>query len=188
MNRLISKPKLDVKILLNGQQDAFAPSYTSLDEISGHVSVTAPSDTKFEQVYITFEGSTKTSVEKVASTAPTSGRTEAYQSFLRLVQPMDELAFSEPRILKAGETYEFPFHFNVPERLLPQSCTHPRENDAVHEEHLYLPPSLGDPLAASEDGKSLLDDMAPDMSVISYALKVRITKDRGPRGKYVIMN
>lgn len=189
MNRLISKAnKVHIKIVLNDQQEAFAPSYTSLDEISGQVSMTAPTDTTFEQVYITFEGSARTLIEKVASASPTTGRTEAFHSFLRLVQPIDEAAFPEPRVLREGQTYTFPFTFNVPERLLPQACTHPRENDAVHEEHLCLPPSLGDPLVASEDGRTLLDDMAPDMGVISYVLKVRITKGRGPKGKHIIVN
>ena len=188
MNKFISRAKIGIKIVLNDQEEAFVPSYTSLDEISGEVSITTPSSTTFDQIYITFEGSAKTSIEKVASTAPTTGKTEAFQSFLRLVQPIDDAAFPEPRVFEEGHKYTFPFTFNVPERLLPQSCTHPRDSDAVHEEHLCLPPSLGDPLVASEDGKTLLDDMAPDMGVISYALKVRITKGRGPNGKHIILN
>lgn len=186
MNRLVSKPKVNISIILNDQQHAFVPSYTSLDEISGKVSITAQSDTIFDQVYITFEGSARTSVERVAPTPPTSGRAEAFQSFLRLVQPMDDAAFPDPRVLQEGRTYSFPFMFKVPEQLLPQACTHQRENDAVLEEHLTLPPSLGDPMLASEDGKLLLDDMAPDMGVITYALKVRVTKGRGPRGKHMV--
>ena len=188
MHRLNSKPKVNISIILNDQQDAFAPSYTSLDEISGQATITALSTTPFDQVYITFEGSAKTSVEKVAATTPTSGRTEAFQCFLRLVQPMDDVELPNPQVLEEGRTYSFPFTFKVPEQLLPQACTHHRENDAVLDEHLNLPPSLGDPMVASEDGKTLLDDMAPDMGVISYALKVRITKGRGPRGKHLIIN
>ncbi|KAL8797005.1 MAG: hypothetical protein Q9195_000776 [Heterodermia aff. obscurata] len=188
MNKFISRAKVGIKIVLNDQEEAFVPSYTSLDEIGGEVSITAPSSIAFDQVYITFEGSAKTSIEKVASTAPTTGKTEAFQSFLRLVQPIDDAVFPEPRVFEEGHKYTFPFTFNVPEQLLPQSCTHPRESDVVHEEHLHLPPSLGDPLVASEDGKTLLDDMAPDMGVISYALKVRITKGRGPNGKHLILN
>ena len=188
MNKFISRAKIGIKIVLNEQEEVFVPSYTSLDEISGEVSITVPSTTAFDQVYITFEGSAKTSIEKVASTAPTTGKTEAFQSFLRLVQPIEDAAFPEPRVFEEGHKYSFPFTFNVPERLLPQACNHPRDSDAVHEEHLCLPPSLGDPLAASEDGKTLLDDMTPDMGVISYALKVRITKGRAPSGKHIILN
>lgn len=96
---------------------------------------------------------------------------------------MDEAAFPVGRILKEGQPYEYPFTFKIPERLLPQTCSHARDNDAVQEAHLNLPPSLGDPLTATEKGKTLLDDMAPDMGVVAYALKVRITKGKGSNGK-----
>lgn len=180
-----SKPVISIA-LNNDQQHAFVPSYTSLDEIIGVVSITALTDTRLDEVYITFEGATRTHVENVATTAPTSGRTEAFQNFLRLVQPMDDSAFPEPRIAKAGQTYNFPFTFVVPDRLLPQSCIHPVENISVRDVHQNLPPSLGDPMLATV-GKTLMDDMAPDMGVIAYAIKCRITNGRGSTGKHVII-
>ena len=42
-------------------------------------------------------------------------------------------------------------------------------------------------MVAKEGGKSLLDDMAPDMGVISYAVKVRITKGRNDSGKHMML-
>lgn len=45
--------------------------------------------------------------------------------------------------------------------------------------HLLLPPSLGDPEVAGA-GKSLLDDMAPEMSRISYAIVVRVQQSKIP--------
>ena len=180
-----SKPVISIK-LHDDQQYAFVPSYTSLDEIRGVVSITAPCDTRFDEVYITFEGATRTYVEKIASTAPTSGRTEAFQNFLRLVQPMDETNFPEARIARAGQTYTFPFTFVVPERLLPQTCNHPVENDSLRDSHLNPPPSLGDPMLAAV-GKTLMDDMAPDMGVVAYAVKCRITSGRGPTRRHVII-
>jgi len=125
-------------------------------------------------------------VEKIASTAPTNGRTQAYHNFLRLTQPINDASFPHPRIAEAGQTYRFPFHFVVPERLLPQSCTHSRESEHVHDAHLQLPPSLGDPMLAS-DGRSLLDDLAPDMSSISYTIKVRIVQSRERGGKPIVL-
>ena len=50
MNRILSKAKPSIAIALNDQQESFAPAYTSLDEVSGHVSITAPSNTQFEQI------------------------------------------------------------------------------------------------------------------------------------------
>ena len=170
-------------ILGDDQQEAFAPTYTSLDQIKGDVVITPVNDIKFEEVYITFEGVAKTYVEKVATTSPTNGRTEAFQSFLRLVQPIER---SESTTLKGGETYKFPFTFVVPERRLPQSCVHPVDNETVTDMHLALPPSMGDPMMATE-GKHLLDDMCPDMAVVSYALKARIMQGRGPTGKHTIL-
>ena len=42
-------------------------------------------------------------------------------------------------------------------------------------------------MMATEGGKTLLDDFATDMSVILYAIKVRITKGRGTSGKHSIL-
>ncbi len=181
------KPKPIIEIILKDQQqDQFCPSYTSLDEIKGEVSITAPYDTSFDEVYITFEGTTRTYVEKIATTSPTNGRTEAFQSFLRLVQPMDGAAFPEPRIMEAGTTYKFPFTFNVPEQLLPQACNHKKDDTFPEDGHLKLPPSLGDPMVASM-GRSLMDDMAPDMGSIAYAIRCRITSGRGMLGKHKVL-
>ncbi|KAL6713954.1 hypothetical protein ACLMJK_008448 [Lecanora helva] len=187
MKNLAQKGKPTIEITLNDeQQESFIPSYTSLDTIKGQVSISTSSDTSFDDIYITFEGAVRTFVEKIASSSPTNGRTEAFQSFLRLVQPMDSDSFPESRVLEAGKIYKFPFTFVVPERLLPQSCTHPKEHTFPDGAHLALPPSLGDPMVASM-GKSLMDDMAPDMGTIAYAIKCRITSGRGATGKIRIL-
>ena len=180
----LMKTKPSISFLLkDDQQDTFAPTYTSLDQINGDVVITPVQDTRFSEVYITFEGVAKTYVEKVATTSPTNGRTEAFQSFLRLVQPVER---SDMEVMQAGETYKFPFTFVVPEKRLPQSCTHEVDNPGISDMHLDLPPSMGDPMMAC-DGKHLLDDMTPEMGVISYALKARITAGRGPTGKHSII-
>ena len=170
MKDLVITPKAAVEIRLTDEQkDDFVPRYTSLDEIKGEVSITAPCDTSFDDIYITFEGCTRTFVEKIASTSPTSGRTEAFHNFVRLVQPVDLSAFSHPCVFEAKKTYKFPFTFVVPDTLLPQSCKHPTKIGFPEGGHLTLPPSLGDPLATSV-GKSLRDDMAPDMGTIGTSI------------------
>ena len=180
-----TKPVIEVS-LSDDQRDSFVPLYTSLDEIKGEVSITASSETSFDEIYITLEGGTRTFVEKIGTTTRGNGRTEAYHNFLRLVQPMDPGSFPDNGIMEAGKTYKFPFHFVVPERLLPQSCTHPKASTFPEGGHSALPPSLGDPMVASI-GKSLMDDMAPDMGSIAYAVKCRITDGRGTSGKYRIL-
>ncbi|KAL8838376.1 MAG: hypothetical protein Q9170_002136 [Blastenia crenularia] len=181
------KEKATVEIsLLDSQQDAFIPSYTSLDQIQGHVALKTQLDTKIDQVYITFEGVVLVYVEKVATSSLTNDRSKAFQCFLRLVQPMDEATFPPSNILEAGKTYTFPFTFAVPDKLLPQTCDHSAENDAVHQAHLQPPPTLGDPLTAIW-GKSLMDDMAPDMSIVSYAIRAKITKGWLSNGRHNII-
>jgi hypothetical protein len=73
--------------------------------------------------------------------------------------------------------YTFRFEFVVPDRLLDQQCTHRVENPRVHEAHVHVPPSFGDPMLAG-DGQTLQDDMAPDMSKIQYMIRARMTKAR----------
>ena len=179
------KPRIEVK-LNDDQQNAFAPTFTSLDEINGDVSITTQSDLNFTDIYITFEGSIRTVVEKLATTSPTNGKTEAFQNFLRLMQPTDPAAFPEPRVLEAHKTYKFPFKFVVPEQLLPQSCTHPKSGSLPSDGHLNLPPSLGDPMVSSL-GKSLVNDMCPDIATIIYSVKCRLTSGRSTSGKHMIL-
>ena len=179
------KPRIEVK-LNDNQNDAFTPAFTSLDEINGEVSITTLSDLNFADIYITFEGAIRTVVEKLATTSPTNGKTEAFHNFLRLMQPMDPAAFPEPHILEAHKTYKFPFNFVVPEQLLPQSCTHPKSESLPSDAHLNLPPSLGDPMVAAL-GKSLVNDMCPDMATILYSVKCRLTSGRSSSGKHMIL-
>lgn len=187
MKNLVVTPKPVIEVTLtDDQKDAFVPQYTSLDEITGEVSITASCDTSFDDIYITFEGSTRTFVEKIATTSPTNGRTEAFHNFVRLVQPIDSSSLPSPRVIEAGKSYKFPFTFVVQDTLLPQSCMHAKRPGFPEGGHMTLPPSLGDPLVASM-GKSLMDDMAPDMGTIAYSVRGRITRGQGPGGKHKTM-
>ena len=125
-------------------------------------------------------------MEKVASTAPATGRTTGTHVFLRLIQPLDESCLPENQIAKAGETYTIPFTFVVPERLLPQICTHRVSTDGVQEAHLNVPPTFGDAIL-SNDGTTFLNDQAPDMAKISYKIRVKVLryKENGKRDNLV---
>ncbi|MCJ1443345.1 MAG: hypothetical protein MMC23_003843 [Stictis urceolatum] len=169
-----SKPVIDIA-LKDDQSGAFVPSYTTLEKIQGEASITCPAETQYQDIHIIFQGAAKTYVEKIATSAPTTPRTQAYHNFLRLTQPMENAGIPEDNIAREGVTYKIPFTFVVPEKLLPQACTHKKENEAVLDSHLQLPPSFGDPMMAS-DGKTLRDDLAPNMTVISYAIRVIITR------------
>ncbi|KAF9886853.1 hypothetical protein FE257_010976 [Aspergillus nanangensis] len=164
-----SRPKVTIE--LAGQKDGLVNSYTTGDCIEGSVTVTAEHDTRFDEIEITFEGTSKTSVER--ATMP--GRTGAYQTFLRLRQPLEPSAYPTPCVLEAGRAYEFPFTFVVPERLLPHACSHKKTNIHVERAHTLLPPSLGDPMLAS-NGKTLLDDLSPTMSCIAYLIHASVLR------------
>jgi hypothetical protein len=93
--------------------------------------------------------------------------------FLKLRQPIEDIEYPTPRVLESGRSYQFPFTFVVPDRLLPQVCTHAKQNAHVQRSHTMLPPTLGDPMLAS-NGKTLLDDMAPEMSQIAYIIRASV--------------
>ena len=98
-----------------------------------------------------------------------TNRVENKLSFLRMMQPIDEMNFPHPRIFEAGKFYSFPFLFIVPKALLPSACTHHTSYNHVREAHLSLPPSLGNSEMPAED-------FAPSAAEISYSVSVRIIR------------
>ena len=176
-----SKPIVDIT-LNNTPENCYVPSFTTLEKMEGTATIKTPIDVAFDSIHLTFQGSTTTYVEKLATSAPTNPKKTAFHVFLRLQQPLKEEDLPEDGILKAGTSYSFPFTFVVPERLLPQACAHAAQNHAVSEAHSSLPPSLGDPMMAG-DGKSLLDDMAPDNVRVSYGLRVFALRKAKGRSK-----
>ncbi|KAI4248561.1 MAG: hypothetical protein L6R42_009256, partial [Xanthoria sp. 1 TBL-2021] len=81
--RAKDKPSLDIT-LTDGQQDAFIPSYATLDEIKGCVTMTPHVETKIDNIYITLECIVKTCVERVSTAAATTGRSEGFTPALHL--------------------------------------------------------------------------------------------------------
>jgi hypothetical protein len=176
------RKKSDIDIVLDGGED-FVSSYTTHDEVKGVVVLKFEKSTVVDDLNITFEGSTMTYVEKIATTAPTTGRTTGRHTFLKLPQPIDANYMPENRIARAGESYSIPFHFVVPDRLLPYCCSHKVDNDEVKLAHLHLPPSLGYSMLA-DDGQTHIDDLSPDMAKISYCIRARMAK-RSPEGRQI---
>jgi hypothetical protein len=168
------RKKSELDIVLDGEAD-FVHSYATYDEIKGRVNIRFEKDTSFDDVNVTFEGLSCTYVEKIATTAPTTGRTTGRHTFLKVQQPIASDLLPANGIFEAGVTYSVPFTFVVPDRLLPFICSHKVDNESLRREHTQLPPSLGDP-SVSGDGHTLMDDLAPDMSKISYGIRARVTK------------
>ncbi|CAI7583620.1 hypothetical protein N7533_009026 [Penicillium manginii] len=164
-----SQPKIEIDLV--GQTPGLVSSYTTGDHIEGTVTITVEHETRFDEVEIAFQGSSRTTVERAAC----PGRTGSQHMFLKLRQPIEDTDYPAPRVFEAGRKYTFPFQFIIPDQLLPQVCTHKRVNNAIHRSHTMVPPTLGDPMLAG-NGKTLLDDMAPDMSVISYIIRAGVLK------------
>ncbi|OAL47194.1 arrestin [Pyrenochaeta sp. DS3sAY3a] len=176
-----------IEINLNGSQarGTFVTSYSTMDTIEGHVTITAPHDIRFDDIDIAFVGTSHVFVDRLTTTPTMTGRTEASHRFLLLRQPIDESDFPAPRIFTAGKKYQFPFTFTIPSQLLPKACSHNVASDHVRDTHLQLPPSLGDPDLAGFGG-TLLDDLAPEMSKITYGIKVRIARTRASEGTSIL--
>ncbi|KAL9069217.1 MAG: hypothetical protein Q9157_006235 [Trypethelium eluteriae] len=172
---LLSKP--NIQFSLEGHDGPKGTTYSTMDQIKGTVTVTAQNDTRFDELEIAFMGSSKTFVDRMATTAAISGRTEASKNFLKLTQPILENEYPQPRILEAGQTYQFPFTFNVPNQLLPKSCGHRCETRGVREAHLQLPPSLGDKDLNANSGVAP-DDLTPDMAKVTYAIRATFVRIR----------
>lgn len=200
---MAGRSKPIVRIVMDGQEDSYLKSYTTRDEVKGTVMITAPMDCRFEEIYITLEGQstsfplsgrlpqtppaghadepftgwTMTYVDNTGAAASVNTRIRGYHKHLCIRQPIDEALYPHPRIAERDRTYEFPFSFVIPEELPITSCRHSFANDQVLAEHKKLPPSLGDPSQAGH-GQTLLDDLAPHMSKVIYAVRVRVTTPR----------
>lgn len=172
--------RLNIDITLDGQVKGIVPSYTTFDTIEGAVFIRADKDTEFDHIRITFEGTSKATILRQSPVAHISNNVNICHSFLKLRQPIDQTAYPEPREFQAHELYRFPFTFVVPDRLLPQACSHSTNNQHLKTAHMQLPPSFGDAML-SDDGKTLINDMSPMMSEIAYRIKVTVIKrDKTP--------
>ncbi|KAL8871553.1 MAG: hypothetical protein Q9174_002636 [Haloplaca sp. 1 TL-2023] len=168
-----------VEISLDDEDATFIPTYTNLETIRGNVTFKAPIDTTINQVRITFEGISKTCVEKIGTAAPTNEKTLAISTFLDVVHP-----YPPSQLAEAGKVCSFPFSFIVPDGVLAEACDHDCVNDVVRQHHLRLPPTMGDPMTAAS-GKTLGNDMCPESAVVSYSIKARVTSGSGSNGAQV---
>ncbi|RDW65778.1 arrestin (or S-antigen), N-terminal domain protein [Aspergillus mulundensis] len=160
-----------IKIELARETSNVTRAYTTGDLIEGTVTITANHLISFDQIDIQLEGSQTVFVEHGAM----PGGTGATQTFLRLRQPIEESCYPMPRVIEPGHSYQFPFTFVVPQRLLPHICSHSKSNVHIQRSHTLLLPSLGDPVLC-RDGTSALDDMSPDMTRVTYHIRAEVVQ------------
>ncbi|KAH7129771.1 hypothetical protein B0J13DRAFT_563334 [Dactylonectria estremocensis] len=112
--------------------------YTTNSVVTGQVVVNVQRDTPFENINICFLGTISTSVRGLLSHTPIVSR----RTILKLTMPISESSCPAPRIFRAGQQYNFSFHFVIPEELTVDACYH-RADTSVHHSHTQLPPSMG---------------------------------------------
>ncbi|KAF8427357.1 hypothetical protein EV426DRAFT_404137 [Tirmania nivea] len=203
MMQSVQAAKPQITITFKGEGNVAARYFTTRDTIEGEVSLVALSDTRFDEIYIGFEGIVRVWMERYGAapggpmlstrTVGDSQRQEYYRTpflttrqFLKLSQPVDESSLPHSRIAEKGRRYIFPFVFVVPERLLPTMCAHRHKNATVEDAHMQLPPSLGDGTAPAYSGCTY-DDISPDMTRISYGITVKILRRRDSYNKSVTL-
>ncbi|KAJ5569621.1 uncharacterized protein N7459_009051 [Penicillium hispanicum] len=161
-----------VVIELDGQNERLnRPCYTTLDRITGKLLLTVARETQVDQIDITLEGSTSTSVGRATTYVP--GRRQASHQFLLLRQPLGCSEYGEIKTLLPGIAYRIPFKFVIPEKLLPQSCSHTATGNDVRHAHTRLPPSLESSPTTfwnlEEDG------ISSKVCKVSYVVRARIS-------------
>ncbi|KAL4808204.1 hypothetical protein BDV18DRAFT_134451 [Aspergillus unguis] len=164
-----ARPRVDIS--LAGETDLLTKSFTTGDRIEGTVTISAGHLISFDEVTIYLEGTQTVTVER--GTVP--GRTGSQQTFLRMRQPIEDALYPTPRVIEPGHSYQFAFTFVVPQRLLPHVCSHFKSNSHVQDSHTLLPPSLGGAVLSS-NGKSVLDDMSPDMTRVTYHIRAEVSR------------
>lgn len=153
-----------VSISLYDEKD----TYTNGSRIHGHATVTSHFDRAFSSVEVAFVGKSQTWVDG-SITAAGEFRSGASQTFLKLSQSDARSRLPVDGILRAGQQYQVPFNFTIPERLSNRSCQHLVESVDVRDAHLYLPPSFS-------DGDGNADALAPVMADVQYNVVVGITR------------
>jgi hypothetical protein len=166
------KPKLEVHLERNGDSNEF----TTGDRIHGKVVIEPQTETPFDTIEIKLVGQSKTFVDLMSALPGHQEITKSSQTFLTLRQPGLEARYPLDRTLQRGTTYEFPFEFVVPKRLVDGSCGHQIASPAVREAHLALPPSFSRHDSVGKGGE--VDATVPETTIIDYGISATIFKSR----------
>ncbi|KFY44910.1 hypothetical protein V495_03214 [Pseudogymnoascus sp. VKM F-4514 (FW-929)] len=163
-----------IEVVLDGDSTSDTPkpthSYTTYDDIRGHVAITAAIPTNFSCVEISLVGTVRTThPDHIAPIIAAPGTAHV---FLKLTMPLPPSVYpanenSDTYHLTPGEPLRIPFHFVVPARLLPVACKHELDSPAIQDAHLHPPASLGGFLLPR-------DDLAPEMATVTYGVHAKI--------------
>jgi hypothetical protein len=170
---LIPRNVPEVQIELANHPDPYV-TYTTGSALSGTVSIATTERTPFDEVQIVLEGSSHVVLEQ-SSHITGHSEIEASHTFLKLNMPIKKADYPYPRILEPWALNSFNFNFVIPAQLLPQACRHKCVADHVHDAHLELPPSMGDPRI------SQTDDLSPESGCVSYKIVAKVVRHHDSR-------
>lgn len=147
------------------------PIYTTNASVRGSAEIRVCPGSKLKAISILLEGKTVARVESVRNLLNNAGHFTGHQMFLQLSQPLDK-----EKLLNGSKapnlSLTIPFHFTLPGRLLPYTCTHEaRHEDEVKQHHTRLPPSL-EPF---EDDQVELQNMCSNTTRVSYTVHASAT-------------
>ncbi|KAB8275438.1 hypothetical protein BDV30DRAFT_236805 [Aspergillus minisclerotigenes] len=148
-------PKISIKF------DNPRQRYTTGEQIEGEVKITVDAETKFSEINISLEGSSRVNLLQPIITQLETG---ASHTFLTLDQPIDEVNYPASRVLRPGKVYNFPYTFIVPNRLPLKSCSHKATHTSIRQAHTEAPPSL------------LLRNLSQSLCEISYLIHVTVCR------------
>ncbi|KAM7195660.1 arrestin [Naviculisporaceae sp. PSN 640] len=157
-NKKMPYPKSDIRVNLDNHTSSTV--YTSSSPVVGNVTITTKRDVRFDAIQILLIGSSKTRVVESLGTPQ-----DVTHTLLKMAMPIPESSYPVPRVLETGHTYTFPFNFVIPNHLTINACNHPMESNRLLDQHVLLPPSMGN---------WEKDDMAPQMARVEYTIKARV--------------
>lgn len=170
--RSILAPAMARKPIMEVRLERDSNEFTTGDRIHGKVVIEAQAETHFDNIEIKLMGQSKTFVDLMSALPGHQEVTKSSQIFLTLRQPGLESRYPLDRTLQRGTTYEFPFEFVVPKRLVDGSCGHQIASTAIRAAHLALPPSF-----SRHDGGEV-DATVPETTIINYGISATIFKSR----------
>ncbi|KAK5268605.1 hypothetical protein LTR99_003984 [Exophiala xenobiotica] len=170
-----------IRLVVEGHEINGHKTYTTNDRVNGRVLVRFSKPTYFSSFSITLEGQTKLSLRIDPYLGPIDNPWSCTHTFLVLLDPSTESTVPGDGIALANVTYEMPFTFIVPQRLLPYACDHPVLQSEIRDIHLRLPPTFNN----NKQSVSGEEGIAPSGVAVSYVVKFTMSKTEESSGSHM---
>ncbi|KAB8261580.1 hypothetical protein BDV32DRAFT_148228 [Aspergillus pseudonomiae] len=134
-------------------------SYTTGELIEGTVTITVNAETRYSDVNISLEGSSRVNLLQPIATQRETG---VSHTFITLCQPVAAANCPASRVFRPGKAYRFPYTFIIPDRLPLKSCSHRSTHTGIKQAHTKAPPTLH------------LKTLSQSLCEISYLIRVTV--------------